>query len=304
MRLLFCLLIAIGFASSSYGQGKLSPNLRWVESELQKLGVRKSFIKEALNNYQTDTYETVLKLNLLGFMKPPGQHMDRVTPQSIEETLKYLKANEPHFKAAKKKHKVPPEVISALLWIETRHGDDRGQFHIVSVYMHLLQAERLKPRKYLTDLALEQNEKHKQYKRKELKALMKERVKRKSNWAREQLLALSEIHKKKKLDLKELKGSFAGAFGIAQFIPSSYRDYAQAAKPKASPNLYDAADAIMSVANYLKKHGWNNKKSKSKISALMKYNNSRDYADSILEISKRAIPTEDSKQNRDLSSAR
>lgn len=282
---IFCLLISVTASAQSR---QFSPDKQWLRKELKALGHSKEFIKTALDHYQEKTFETVLRLNLLGFLQPP-QHMDRVTSQSVAETHKFVETNQEFFEQAEKKYKISPYIISALLWIETRHGEDRGRFHIVSVYLHLLQADRKGIRQKLTALALEKNKERKAFTAAELRKIMKERTKKRKAWAEEQLLALEEIHERKSLDLKTLQGSFAGAFGLAQFIPSSYRDYARATDIKANPNLHRHGDAIMSVAYYLKRHGWKNNQSEAQLDALMKYNNSRDYAESILEISNRAL---------------
>lgn len=281
----------------------LKADAEWVRKELTKMGFSKSFINESLKYYEPKSFEKTLTLNLLGFLRPPGQHMNLVTPQSVKASVKFINKNKKAFEVAKSRYKVPADVIAALLWIETRHGDDTGTFHTVSVYLHLMQADRAKNRNTLTKLALEKNKEHRAYKTKELKKLMVERTKKKSDWAREQIIALAAIRKGKHLDLKPLRGSYAGAFGLPQFIPSSYRAYAKALKPKDVPNLNRADDAIVSVAHYLSKHGWRSKKSSTKVKALMKYNNSRDYADSILAISKKIVSAKQPIKNRSLSSA-
>jgi membrane-bound lytic murein transglycosylase B len=54
-----------------------------------------------------------------------------------------------------------------------------------------------------------------------------------------------------------LKGSYAGAMGYGQFMPSSYRAYARSYEGETAPDIWDdPADAIASVGHYLKAHGW------------------------------------------------
>ncbi|MBC7467036.1 MAG: lytic murein transglycosylase [Bdellovibrio sp.] len=283
--------LIVGFTSLAQAQlaSKFQTDKKWMKQELTRMKLPKNFIKDALENYQPESFESVLKLNLLGFLKPP-QHMDLVTAQAVTESSRFLKENRKAFESANKKYQVSSDVISALLWVETRHGDNTGQFHILSVYLHLLQSNRSENRQLLTTMALEQNRSLKTYSSKELKKKMQTRTLKKSEWAREELRALASIHKKGQLNLRTLKGSYAGAFGLAQFIPSSYRDYAKSTTANANPNLMKPKDAILSVAHYLSKHGWKNKKAQDKITALMSYNNSRDYADSILAISKQVNP--------------
>ena len=57
-------------------------------------------------------------------------------------------------------------------------------------------------------------------------------------------------------DPLDLKGSFAGAMGYGQFMPSSYKQYAVDFNGDGHINLWDPVDAIGSVANYFKGHGW------------------------------------------------
>ena len=55
----------------------------------------------------------------------------------------------------------------------------------------------------------------------------------------------------------ELKGSYAGAMGYGQFMPSSYRNYARSFDEGSAPDIWDnPADAISSVGHYLSAHGW------------------------------------------------
>lgn len=296
LKILPFLVLGFSIQVSAQTLENVKADTQWVRQELKSMGLPAGFISESIKDYHTQSFEPVLRLNLLGFLKPP-QHMDLVTPQAVSEASRFLKANQKDFAQAQTRYQVAPDVISALLWVETRHGENLGQYHTVSVFLHLLQADRKSNREVLTAAALAQNKVQKEYSNRELKKLMQERTKRKAKWAREEIRALASIHKKNQLNLRTLRGSYAGAFGITQFLPSSYRDYARSAQIKGHPNLMKPSDAIISVAHYLSRHGWKNKKSKNKVNALMSYNNSRDYADSILEISRRVSTPNSSKRN-------
>lgn len=66
-----------------------------------------------------------------------------------------------------------------------------------------------------------------------------------------------EMVKEEKLEVNDLKGSYAGAMGYCQFMPSSYRAYAKSYDVGGTRDLFfSAEDAIASIANYLKVHRW------------------------------------------------
>ncbi len=65
------------------------------------------------------------------------------------------------------------------------------------------------------------------------------------------------MSQEQQVDPGEVKGSYAGAMGYGQFIPSSYRRYAVDYDNDGLKDLWhNKADAIGSVANYFKRHGW------------------------------------------------
>lgn len=310
MKLFVNLALLLSLASPAFAKTKfkakspLQANAAWVEKELTRMGLSQGYIAESMKYYEPRSFDAVVALNLLGFLRPAGEHMNRVTPEAVRETQKFIRENQTSFDLAEKKYAVPPHVISALLWIETRHGGHMGSFHINSAYLHLLQADHKKTRGVLTKMAYEKNLAEKRFTKKDLRRIMAERTKKKSQWAREQILAMASIRKKKHLDITKLRGSYAGAFGLAQFIPSSYMEYAMPEKPGTVAQLTKAPDAIMSVANYLHRSGWKNQLPDSHVEALMKYNNSRDYADSILAISEQALAAnKETLKTRGLSSA-
>ena len=80
---------------------------------------------------------------------------------------------------------------------------------------------------------------------------------KRSKFFKSELAKFLELTEKEKLDAKTIKGSYAGAMGYSQFMPSSYLAYAKSFDEEGSADLIeDPADAIASVANYLKVHKW------------------------------------------------
>jgi membrane-bound lytic murein transglycosylase B len=121
---------------------------------------------------------------------------------------------------------------------------------------------------------------------------VRERSRAKAKWAYEQLGYLLRIAEREKIDLPALEGSWAGAFGWSQFIPSSYWGYAVDGNGDGRADLYTAADAVFSVANYLKSFGWKEGLTEEQYRGVVKrYNNSELYATTVLEAAARLRAT-------------
>ena len=125
-------------------------------------------------------------------------------------------------KKASEKYGVPPEIIVAIIGVETRYGQHKGRFPVIDSLSTLAFAYPPRSRFF----------------RSELKEFL--------------LMAREE----KINPLKQL-GSYAGAMGLPQFIASSFRSYAVDFDGDGSRDLWNnTSDAIGSVANYFKRHGW------------------------------------------------
>ena len=174
--------------------------------------------------------------------------------------------------AAGKMFKVDPEIMLAIMLVETNLGTFTGRNPLMSVFSSV----------YVDSSALLTNGT-------KLTTKMKKRVKRKKGWALGELKALLKIRKKYSNDLYSLKGSYAGAMGICQFLPSSYVSYAKR-KPglAGAPDLFQAPDAIYSIASYLKGHGYKlGKFDRRNRKAIFAYNRSDVYVNIVLKIASR-----------------
>lgn len=145
-----------------------------------------------------------------------------VTDESVRLGLKFWKANDATLKRAASEYGVDPAIIVAILGVETRYGKNVGGYRVMDA---------------LTTLMLKSPDRA-DFFRGELE---------------EFLLLAEELG----VDPLSIKGSYAGAMGVPQFMPSSYRRYAVDFDGDHKRNLLTStADAIGSVANYFKAHGW------------------------------------------------
>ena len=145
-----------------------------------------------------------------------------VTDLRIAEGTAFWQANSAPLERAAREHGVPEEIIIAIIGVETLYGRQSGGFRVIDALATL--AFDYPPRA--------------EFFRAEL----------------EQYLLLA---RDRDIDVFSLKGSYAGAIGIPQFMPGSYRRYAVDFDGDGVADLLASpADAIGSVANFLRMHGW------------------------------------------------
>ena len=146
-----------------------------------------------------------------------------LTERRIREGTEFWIAHRQALDEASIKSGVAPEYLAAILGVETYYGRLTGTYRVLDALVTL--SFDFPPREKFFRDELEQF-----------------------------LLLTRDAH----LDPKTLKGSYAGAMGAPQFMPSNYRRYAVDADANGRIDLWnDWPDVCASVGNYLKEHGWN-----------------------------------------------
>lgn len=199
-----------------------------------------------------------------------------LTEKPLHLAQEFLQNNASWLKKMESRFSVPKEVVAAIFLVESHFGANGGRYSLLKVFtsLSLCEQEPLLRRTY--DL-LKQSYPNLDYR------WLARRAARKSSWAYGQLKALLKM--RQKVNISQLKGSWAGAFGIPQFIPSSFLSYAVDGNDDGIVDLYLYQDAAASVMNYLNRHGWKGKMSPEKEKkAIWSYNHSKLYVQTILAI--------------------
>ena len=145
-----------------------------------------------------------------------------VTPAVIKRGRQELKANQHILDRIEKELGVDREIVIAIWGIESRFGDHRGSFAVFRTLNTLFDA-----------------------------------YPRRSAFFRDQLVDFLLLSRDNQFDPLVIKGSYAGAFGQTQFIPSSYREYAVSFDGDDRRDVFDSVDDILaSIANYLRHFHW------------------------------------------------
>ncbi|HSN40494.1 MAG TPA: lytic murein transglycosylase B [Burkholderiales bacterium] len=144
-----------------------------------------------------------------------------VNTERIDGGLRFWGQNAAALARASREFGVPEEIIVAIIGIETHYGRNTGSFRVLDALATL--AFDYPPR---------------------------------AGFFMEQLEEYLLLSREARLNVLDVKGSYAGAIGIPQFLPGSYRKYAIDFDGDGRRDLNDAADAIGSIANYLLSFGW------------------------------------------------
>ncbi len=140
----------------------------------------------------------------------------------IQAGNEFWQRHEEALSRAERQFGVPAEIIVAIIGVETVYGRNMGNFRVIDA---------------LATLAFD--------------------YPKRADFFRGELESFLLLARESERDVFSVKGSYAGAIGIPQFMPSSYRRYAVDFDGSGSTDLRGSpVDAIGSVANFLKAHGW------------------------------------------------
>ena len=156
-----------------------------------------------------------------------------IQPARIDGGRAFLEANRVALQRAEDTYGVPKELVTAILGVETSYGGNKGSWPVLDALYTLAFA----------------------YPRSGDPARVAYEDKREA-FFRDELAQLFALGKEEGFDITALKGSYAGAMGWGQFMPSSYRQYAVDGDGDGKRDLFDDLDdVIASVANYFAKKG-------------------------------------------------
>ncbi len=139
----------------------------------------------------------------------------------VTKGVSYMHKHRNTLLKAYQKYGVQPEYIIAIIGIESHYGINRGKFPVFDT---------------LTTLAFEKNRRNKFYKS-ELKEFLL-------------------MTRREKVNPKNVMGSYAGAIGLGQFMPSNYKTFVVDFNKDGKKQMNHPSDAIGSIAYYLKRHRW------------------------------------------------
>ncbi|MFW7381875.1 MAG: lytic murein transglycosylase [Oligoflexus sp.] len=243
-----------------------------INSTVDEVPWSKTELKKIFSHQQLKKLPETVKLNVTEPLRLSEERYKHFTePYALNLARKFSRRWRTTLRQAAEKYAVDSEVIVAVMLVETSFGRFKGDYHLLSIF---------------SSTHVESNHMMAKDDYKELPEAMQARIKQRAEWSRQELIALLKMAKKHpRIKPFELRGSYAGAFGKSQFLPSSYMRFAVRARDKASPDLFFEPDAIYSIANYLKGHGYQRSLDREENrEALFAYNRSQVYVNVVLAV--------------------
>jgi membrane-bound lytic murein transglycosylase B len=199
---------------------------------------------------------------------------------SIRKAKEYIQKNKADLTRIEKAYGVDKKVITAILLVETGLGASVGTRSALNTLSTMAALTDPVVRNKLWDLIPDS----KKISRKKFEKKAASR----SKWAYKELKALLKYSAREGVDPVSIPGSFAGAVGVAQFMPTSILAYGKDGNDDGMVDMLNHADSMASIANFLKSHGWRPGQSRKKAEKIIHhYNHSSYYVDTILKITSR-----------------
>ncbi|WNO11768.1 lytic murein transglycosylase B [Teredinibacter sp. KSP-S5-2] len=215
------LLLSSVIAQADYSKHELAEP--FVESMVKEHGFQADFVRSVLAKAEK-------KQSILDAISRPAEKTKEwkdyrkifLDNQRINQGVKFWKENAQAIDKAAQEYGVSPEIIVSIIGVETRYGRLAGRYRVVDA---------------LSTLAFD--------------------YPKRSAFFTKELKNFFILIKEQELDPTSLYGSYAGAMGYGQFMPSSFLAYAVDFDGDNKKDIWqNPTDAIGSVANYFKRHGW------------------------------------------------
>lgn len=252
---------------------------QFIEERLVDKGIDKNQANRLINDSRISAKPDIVIKNLF-YSIPKGTEKQPEVMSIDHRTIKngriFINQNKDSLASVEQRFGTSPQIITAILIAESKLGKYPMRYNVVTAYINL--ASLLDPdylskiqKKYAVDYPQLNDE------------YTISRAQRKAQWALDELYHLVYLANELKMDPLNIMGSFAGAIGPAQFIPSTFRYYGIDGDEDGIRSPFSMRDAKASIGHYLKSSGWSEGASlDTKRDAIWQYNHSRVYVNTIM----------------------
>ncbi len=203
--------------------------MRFADDVAERRSLDREWVRQAIGqSYFIPTVQRLMRPASGTFVKNWRVYRSRfIDPVRIQAGVRFWRANADTLARAEAEYGVPAEIIVGIIGVETIYGRDMGTFRVVDA---------------LATLAFD---------------FPKTEKRDRTQFFKDELEQVLSLANRTNIDPLSLRGSYAGAMGLGQFMPSSWTKYAIDFDGDGKVDLFNSqADAIGSVANYFKNFNW------------------------------------------------
>lgn len=227
MKKLSVLMLGVGLTSSVLAQDKIefSEYVKGLKQEARELGISEQTLQSAFANVEYKPRAVKADKNQPEKKLTLDEYIPRAVPDwKIKQAKALYKKHYDDLYRAGNEYGVQPRFIVALWGVESNFGKLTGGYNVIDA---------------LATLAYEG---------------------RRETFFRKETMSALTILEEKHISIDKMKGSWAGAMGQSQFMPSSFVSYAVDGNGDGKKDIWNTkADVFASAANYLQSHGWDDK---------------------------------------------
>jgi membrane-bound lytic murein transglycosylase B len=280
-KMIFCLLASVICCAQP-----ASADDRGWDYLIEKLvadGVNREWVLEIFQDPRIDRF-TELLFSPHQPREPRTWYRRFLRPRNIAAARRCRARYRDDFERAERQHGVPAGVLTAILFIESSCGGNTGSHLVLARLARLAMAnapdnlQRVLDRYAAAAGTLSPA----------LAAQLRGRAEELERTFYPEVRAVFSIAARAGIAPLDLRGSSAGAFGLPQFLPTSYLQYGIDADGDGRVSLNDPADAIASCGYYFAQHGWRPGLSRTeRRRVIWQYNHSAAYVDTVLKLAAR-----------------
>ena len=242
------------FVFSFLWAGSQDSVLSAIKSDALKKGISESFLNETFSHSGIEIHNKILDRFAKPYEKKSWTDYRKlfVTDSRIQKGSDFYAQHKNNLNAVAIQISMDPFLILSIVGVESNYGRHRGQFTVFNALY--------------TQIA---------------------KMPRRKKWATKEMIAYLEYCYEDSIPPHSIKGSYAGAFGYGQFIPSSFNAFAADGNGDGVRQPYAWADVFASVGNYLVKNGYpvsNNDDTKQVYKSVYAYNHADNYVKAVLEL--------------------
>ena len=243
-------LLSVLIVSSQSGDNILDA----IRSDAEEKGIPKSYLENTFSHKSIQTHDKIVERFARPYEKQSWTNYRKlfITDSRIKKGTHFYTEHQETLSAIAKNIKVDPFLILSIVGVESNYGRHQGEFTVFNALY--------------TQIA---------------------KMPRRAKWAKKELIEFLIYCYNDNIPPHSIKGSYAGAFGYGQFIPSSFNTYAADGNGDGIRKPYAWSDVFASVGNYLAKNGYpvNNPSNQEKVyQSVFAYNHADNYVKAVLEL--------------------